>query len=73
MTAVVARPCRRASGYGETSSIHTPSDLFIFVVTSHPNRAQITMTNLNHRVEIDDGQVKGKCALGPFLSILVIK
>jgi hypothetical protein len=31
------------------------------------------MTNLNHRVEIDDGQVKGKCALGPFLSILVIK
>jgi hypothetical protein len=56
-TVVVAQPRRRASGYGETGSIHSPSDLFIHAVTSRTNRARVTVANPNHRVEIAGGKV----------------
>jgi hypothetical protein len=39
MTAVVAWPHRRASGYGETDLIQSSYDLFILAVISHSKRA----------------------------------
>jgi hypothetical protein len=40
-----------------------PSDIFIFVVTCHPNRARIAAANPNHRAEIAGGQVPCTCDL----------
>jgi hypothetical protein len=57
MTVVVARPRRRASGYGETGLIQSSSDLFILTVISHSNRARISATSSNHHVEVAGGQV----------------
>jgi hypothetical protein len=54
--AVVAWPCLRASGYGETGLIQS-FDLFILAVISHSNLARISAIDSNYRAEIAGGEV----------------
>jgi hypothetical protein len=57
ITATVARPRRRASGYGEAGSIQPPADLFTPTVISSPSQAQITVASVNPRAKINSGEM----------------